>query len=169
MRFIYALLAIVAIVGCGSNASVEFGMNDEAVFDGVAGDLRMRVLQIEAAVGGEYTTVWEGQEYVQVELQTSDFASITNGYIDIEPGTYPRVRITLDSLEHVQQTATVSVVDTAFSFIAEAFTPIVISENDEIELVIVINAETWFNENTSAIIENHYAFDGAALRIFYSN
>ena len=169
MRFVYALLAIVAIVGCGSNASVEFGMNDEALFDGVAGDLRMRVLQIEAVVGGEYTTVWEGQEYVQVELQTSDFASITNNYIDIEPGTYPRVRITVDSLAHVQQTATVSVVDSAFSFVAEAFTPIVISEGDELELVIVINAETWFNENTSVIIENHYAFEGAALRIFYSN
>jgi hypothetical protein len=169
MKIFYALLAIIAIVGCGNNASVEFGMNDEALFDGVAGDLRMRVLQIEAAVGGEYTTVWEGPEYVQVELQTSDFASITNGYVDIEPGTYPRVRVTVDSLAHVQQTATVSVVDSAFSFVAEAFTPIVISEGDELELVIVINAETWFNENTGAIIENHYPFEGAGLRIFYAD
>ncbi len=169
MRIFYALLAIIAIVGCGSNASVEFGMNDEALFDGVAGDLRMRVTQIEAAVAGEYTTVWEGTEYVQVELQTSDFASITNGYVDVEPGTYARVRVTVDSLEHVQQTATVSVVDSAFSFVAEAFTPIVISEGDELELVIVINAETWFNENTGAIIENHYPFEGAALRVFYGN
>ncbi|MDH4211437.1 MAG: hypothetical protein OEV79_08315 [candidate division WOR-3 bacterium] len=169
MKIFYALLAIIAIVGCGNNASVEFGMNDEALFDGVAGDLRMRVTQIEAAVAGEYTIVWEGTEYVQVELQTSDFASITNGYVDVEPGTYSRVRITLDSLVHVQQTATVSVVDSAFSFIAEAFTPIVISEGDELELVIVINAETWFNENTGAIIENHYPFEGAALRVFYGN
>lgn len=169
MRFFYALLAVVAIVGCGSNASVEFGMNDEALLDGVAGDLRMRVLQIEAEKAGEYTTVWTGQEYVQIELQTSDFASITNGYEDIEPGTYPRVRITVDSLAHIQQTATISVVDTAFSFVAEAFTPVVVSEGDELELVIVINAETWFNENTSVIIENHYAFEGAALRIYYSN
>ena len=169
MRFFYALLAIVAIVGCGSNASVEFGMNDEALFDGVAGDLRMRVLSIETEKAGEYTTVWTGQEYVQVELQTSDFASITNEYVDVEPGTYPRVRITVDSLAHIQQTATVSVVDSAFSFVAEAFTPIVISEGDELELVVVINAETWFNENTGQILENHVPFEGAALRIFYSN
>ena len=167
MRFFYALLTVVAVISCASNASVEFGMNDAALFDGVAGDLLMRVRQIELPDAGEYMTVWEGAEYVQVELETSDFASITNGYIDIEPGTYHRARITVDSLMHVQQSESTVVVEAAISFVAEAFTPIVISEGDELALVIVLNAEMWFDETSSTIVEGQDPFEGAALRIYY--
>jgi hypothetical protein len=167
MRICYALLTIIAVVGCGNNASVEFGMNDEALFDGVAGDLLMRVRQIELPDAGEYVSVWEATEYVQVELQTSDFVSITNGYIDIEPGTYSRARITVDSLMHVQQSESTLVVESPVSFVAEAFTPIVVSEGDELTLVIVLNAETWFDETSSTIIDGHDPFEGTALRIFY--
>jgi hypothetical protein len=42
MRILFALVAMIALIGCGSNASVEFGMNDETLLDGTAGDLRMR-------------------------------------------------------------------------------------------------------------------------------
>ncbi len=167
MRILYALLAIIAVISCANNASVEFGMNDEALFDGVAGDLFMRVRQIELPDAGEYMTVWEGTEYVQVELQTSDFVSITDGYIDIEPGTYSRARITVDSLMHVQQSESTLVVEAAMSFVAEAFAPIIISEGDEVTLVIVLNAEIWFDETSSTIFEGQEPFEGAALRRVY--
>ncbi len=167
MRILYALLIIVAIIGCGSNASVEFGMNDEALFDGESGDLTMRVLSIEVPDGDTYVTLWEGPEYVPVELKASGFTSITTGYIDVEPRTISRVRVTVDSLTHVQQTSLTLVIEPAFSFIAQAFTPIVIGEEDELRLVIVINAETWFNDSTGEIIQGHDPFEDAALRIYY--
>jgi hypothetical protein len=167
MRIFYALLVIFAIIGCTNNASVEFGMNDETLFRGVAGDLGMRVLSIEVPDGDTYTTIWQGIEYVQVELQTSDYVSITSGYIDVEPRSYPRIRITVDSLVHVQQTASILLIDSAFAFVAEAFTPIVVNEGDELKLVVNIRAEVWFDENSGQIDSLHYPFEGASLHIFY--
>jgi hypothetical protein len=167
MRIFYAFLAIIAIIGCASNASVEFGMNDETLFDGVAGDLGMKVTRIEVPDGDTYMTVWDGNEYVQVELQTSDFVSITNGYESVEPRSYSRVRVTVDSLTHVQQTASTLLIDSSFSFTAEAFTPIVIGDGDELRLVITIGAEVWFDEDSVKIIDGHYPFESAALRVFY--
>jgi hypothetical protein len=167
MRIFYALSVIFAIIGCTSNASIEFGMNDETLFDAGAGDLRMRALKIEVPDGDTYATVWEGIEYVQIELQTSDFISITNRYIDVEPRTYPRIRLTVDSLTHVQQTVSTLLIDSAFAFTAEAFTPIVVGDGDELKLVVTIGAEVWFDEVSVQIIPGHDPFESAALRIYY--
>jgi hypothetical protein len=167
MRILFALVAIVALVGCGSNASVEFGMNDETLLDGAAGDLRMRVLKVEIPEGGDYITAWEGFEYVQVELQTDDFVSITNGYEDVEPRTYSNVRVTVDSLTHIQQTVITPLIDTAITFVAQAFTPVVISDGDELKLVVAISAEVWFDEDSIRIVPGHEPFENAALRIYY--
>ena len=169
MRILYALVAIIALVGCGTNASVEFGMNDETLLDGAAGDLRMRVLKVEIPDGGEYITAWESIEYVQIELQEDDFVSITNGYEDIEPGTYSNVRVTVDSLTHIQQAVTTPLIipDSAITFVAQAFSPIVISDGDELKLVVAIAAEVWFEDSTATIVPGHEPFENAALRIYY--
>jgi hypothetical protein len=167
MRIFLALIAIIVMVSCGNNASVEFGMNDETLKDGAAGDLRMKVLKVELPDGADYVPVWEGIEYVQVELQSSDFVSITSGYEGVEPKSYSSVRVTVDSLTHVQQTSSTLLIDTAITFVAQAFTPIVISGNNDYRLVVVIAAEVWFDEDSLRIIPGHEPFENAALRIFY--
>ena len=167
MRNFLTLMAVVMIVSCGSNASVEFGLNDETLKDGAAGDLRMRVLSIELPDAGDYVTVWEGIEYAQVELQEDNFVSITNGYVGIEPKTYANARVTVDSLTHIQQTSSVLLIDTAVTFVAQAFTPIVINDDIEYRLVVVIAAEHWFDDTLVAIIPGREPFESAALRIFY--
>jgi hypothetical protein len=167
MRILFALVAIIALVGCGTNALVEFGMNDETLLDGAAGDLRMRVLKVEIPDGSEYITAWESIEYVQIELQEDDFVSITNGYEDIEPSTYSNVRVTVDSIEHIQQTVTTPLIDTAITFVAQAFSPIVIGDGDELRLVVAIAAEVWFDEDSIRIVPGHEPFENAALRIYY--
>lgn len=167
MRILFTLVAIIALVGCGSNASVEFGMNDETLLDGAAGDLRMRVLKVEIPDGSEYITAWESVEYVQVELQEDVFVSITNGYEDIEPKAYSNIRITVDSLTHIQQTVTTPLIDTSITFVAQAFSPIVISDGDELRLVVAIAAQSWFEDSTVSIIPGHEPFENAALRIYY--
>jgi hypothetical protein len=167
MRIQFALVALIALVGCGKNASVEFGMNDETLLDGAAGDLRMRVLKVEIPEGGDYVTAWEGIEQVQVELQESDFVSITNGYEAVEPRAYSNVRVTVDSLIHIQQTVTTPLIDTALTFVAQAFSPIVISDGDELKLVVAIAAEVWFDEDSIRIVPGHEPFENAALRIYY--
>jgi len=43
MKIIFALVAVIALVGCGNNAAVEFGMNDEAVLDSEFGDIGMKI------------------------------------------------------------------------------------------------------------------------------
>lgn len=167
MKILFALIALIALVGCGSNASVEFGMNDETLLDGAAGDLRMRVLKVEIPDGSEYITAWESVEYVQVELQEDVFVSITNGYEDIEPKAYSNIRITVDSLTHIQQTVTTPLIDTSVIFVAQAFSPIVISDGDELRLVVTIAAQSWFEDSTVSIIPGHEPFENAALRIYY--
>ena len=167
MRILLTLVGLIAIISCAKNSSVEFGMNDETLLDGAAGDLTMRVLQIEIPHGDEYVTAWVGIENVRVELQTDDFVSITNGYEDIEPRAYTNARITVDSLAHIQQTSTTVLIDTAFSFVAQAFSPIVIGDGDELRLVVVIGAENWFDEDSVRIIPGHDPFESAALRIYY--
>lgn len=167
MKTLFAIIAVIAVFGCTNNASVEFGMNDDTLLKGVAGDLRMRVLKVEVPDGNSYTSVWEGAEYVQVELQTSDFVTITNGYEDMEPRSYASIRVTVDSLAHVQQTAETLLIDTAFTFVAQAFTPIVIGGGDELRLVVSIAAEVWFDEDSIRIIPGHEPFESAALRVYY--
>lgn len=167
MKIYLAIIGVAAIIGCGSNASVEFGMNDVTLLDGAAGDLGMRVLSIEVPDGDTYVPVWEGAEPIVVELETSDFTSITYRYIDVETGTYSNVRVTVDSLAYIQQTSSTIVIDSAYQFVAQAFTPIVISDGDELRLVISIAAEIWFDTDSVRIIEGHYPFEGAGVTIFY--
>jgi hypothetical protein len=102
-----------------------------------------------------------------VELQEGDFVSITNGYEDIEPKAYSNVRITVDSLTHIQQTVTTLVTDTSVTFVAQAFSPIVIGDDDELKLVVAIAAEVWFDEDSVRIIPGHEPFENATLRIYY--
>ena len=167
MRIFLTLVALVAIISCAKNASVEFGVNDETLLDGAAGDLIMRVLKVELPSGSEYVTAWEGIESVRIELQTDDFVSITNGYEDVEPKAYSNVRITVDSLAHIQQTSMTVLIDTSIVFVAQAFSPIVIGDGDELQLVVVIAAENWFDEDSVRIIPGHEPFENAALRIYY--
>ena len=167
MRKIYALSVIIAIAGCATNAGVEFGMNDETLLEGVAGDLAMRVLKIEAPDGTGYTTVWEGAKQIQIELQTDDFVTITDGYIDIDPMTLSYVLVTVDSLSHVQDNVVTPLVDSTIVFRADAFAPIPIIEGDEKKLVIVIGAAVWFDEDSLQIVTGHEPFEGAALRVSY--
>jgi len=167
MKTLFALVAAIAVFGCTNNASVEFGMNDETLFEGAAGDLRMRVLKIEIPDGNSYTSVWEGAEYVQVELQTSDFVTITHGNEEMEPRSYANIRLTVDSLTHIQQTTETLIIDTALTFVAQAFTPIVVSGGDELRLVVSIAAEVWFNDTLPGIIPGHEPFESAALRVYY--
>lgn len=167
MRILYAVVAIIVIAGCADDAAVEFGMNDEPLLRGTAGDLAMRVLSIEVPDGETYATVWEGAEWVQVVLQSSDFMSITKAYETLEPKSYPRMRITVDSLTHVQLTESTLIDALPITFIAQAFTPIVISGGDELRLVIVLGASVWFDSEIPGIKEGHTAFEGAALRVYY--
>ena len=167
MRIYLAILVVVAIIGCGNNAAVEFGMNDVTLLDGAAGDLGMRVLSIEVPDGDTYIPVWEGAEPIVVELETSDFTTITHRYIDLEPGTFSNVRVMIDSLTYIQQTSTTVIIDSTYQFVAQAFTPVVISDGDELKIVVSIAAEIWFDTDSVRIIEGHYPFEGAAITIFY--
>jgi hypothetical protein len=167
MRIYLAIIAVVAIIGCGNNASIEFGMNDVTLLEGAAGDLGMRVVSIEVPDGNEYVPVWEGAEPIIVELETSDFTSITHRHIDVAPGTYSSVRLTIDSLTYIQQTSSTLVFDSSYQFVAQAFTPVVISDGDELRLVVSIAAEIWFDTDSVRIIEGHYPFEGAAMTVFY--
>lgn len=167
MRILFAVVAIIVIAGCADDAAVEFGMNDEALLRGTAGDLAMRVLSIEIPEGDTYATVWEGAERVQVVLQSTDFVSITNAYQTLEPKSYSRVRVTVDSLTHVQLTESTLIDAGPITFIAQAFTPIVLGGGDELRLVITLGAAVWFDSEIPGIKEGHSAFEGAALRVYY--
>lgn len=167
MRIYLGIIAVIAIIGCGNNASIEFGMNDVTLLEGAAGDLGMRVLSIEVPDGNEYVPVWEGTEPMIVELETSDFTSITHRHIDVAAGTYNSVRLTIDSLAYIQQTSSTLVFDSSYQFVAQAFTPVVISDGDELRLVVSIAAEIWFDTDSVKIIEGHYPFEGAAMTVFY--
>ncbi len=166
MRKIYALSIIIAIAGCATSTGVEFGMNDETL-DGVAGDLAMRVLKIEVPDGAAYTTVWEGTKRIQIELQTDDFVSITDGLIDMDPVTLSHIIVTVDSLTHVQDSVMTHLIDSTIVFRADAFAPIPIIEGDEKRLAIVIGAAVWFDDDSLQIATGHEPFEGAALRVSY--
>ena len=167
MKILFALVGIIAIISCADNAVVEFGMNDEAVFDSEFGDIGAKITKIELPDEDTYTTIWQGAEYVQIEMQNSDFVTITNSYRSIAPGAYSNVRITADSVVYIQETSSTILVDTLFQFVAQAFAPLVIDEGDEFQLVVVIASENWFDSNTASIISGSHAFQGATLRIYY--
>ncbi|HEC78348.1 MAG TPA: hypothetical protein ENI34_04295 [candidate division WOR-3 bacterium] len=161
-KFLMAGIAIF-IIGCGGEAFIEVGATDGAL-DGTLGDLVMRVLQIDIPEEGSYTTIWNTGKEITVGVLSSDFVSITDGVLSIPPGTYSNIRLTIDSLRYVSD-STVMLIDTAYTFTADAFTPILIDENDELTLVVNINSAAWFDPDSMVLIGE--PFDQAALRIYY--
>ena len=163
--FIFAFLVIV--MGCGGNAKVEFGMDDEATMRGQLGDLAIWVSKIELTEDETYVTVWEGSKQVSVEIEEALFASITDAEVEVSPGSYNSARLTVDSIYYIEGTVNKMLVDTAYQFIATALTAIVIEENDQLSLVVNIASTNWFDTGTQEIMSGHSPFEGARLRIHY--
>ena len=169
MKRFFAFLLLFLFICCGGTGMVEIGINDgpEKATLGTAGDIAMRVLRIDIPESGGYTVLWEGEQAVRVSVESSDFVSITNRELEIEPGAYDDIRVTVDSVRHVQDTLEVMLVDTAYQFVADAFTAIVIEEDDQFQLVVGINTPLWFDEVEQEIRQGHVAFEGASLKIYY--
>jgi uncharacterized cupin superfamily protein len=166
-KFVTLILPII-IIGCAGQAMVEVGLYDESLADAPLGDVVMRVTKIELAEDNTYNTIWESANQVEVAVQSSDFVSITEGYIEITPGSYQSIRLTVDSVYYVSDT-TVMLVETSYQFIANAFTQIVIDENDDLQLAITINSSSWLDTDSMKIKGGHELFEGAALRVYYGN
>lgn len=166
-KFVTLILPII-IIGCAGQAMVEVGLYDESLVDAPLGDVVMRVTKIELAEDNTYNTIWESANHVEVTVQSSDFVSITEGYIEITPGSYQSIRLTVDSVCYVSD-STVMLVETSYQFVANAFTQIVIDENDDLQLAITINSSSWLDTDSMKIKEGHVAFEGAALRVYYGN
>lgn len=166
-KFVTLILPII-IIGCAGQAMVEVGLYDESLVDAPLGDVVMRVTKIELAEDNTYNTIWESANHVEVTVQSSDFVSITEGSIEITPGSYQSIRLTVDSVCYVSD-STVMLVETSYQFIANAFTQIVIDENDDLQLAITINSSSWLDTDSMKIKGGHELFEGAALRIYYGN
>lgn len=166
-KTIWAALALIFITGCTGAGNVEVGLDDEGLLLGVYGDLKMRVLKAELYNGEDYSVVFEGIKSVTVSIQSSDFASITDGYEPIPPNSYDRIRLTVDSLQFVEQTSSITIVDTVLQFTANAFTDIVIEDGDELQLVVNIVSQGWFDADSMKIKSGHQPFEGAALKVYY--
>jgi len=166
-KFVTLILPII-IIGCAGQAMVEVGLYDESLVDAPLGDVVMRVTKIELAEDNTYNTIWESANHVEVTVQSSDFVSITEGSIEITPGSYQSIRLTVDSVCYVSD-STVMLVETSYQFVANAFTQIVIDENDDLQLAITINSSSWLDTDSMKIKEGHVAFEGAALRVYYGN
>lgn len=168
MKKFVALILPIIIIGCAGQAMVEVGMYDESLAEAPLGDVVMRVTKIELAEDNTYNTIWESANHVEVGVQSSDFVSITNNYVEITPGSYQSIRLTVDSVGYVSD-STVMLVETSYQFIANAFSQIVIDENDDLQLAITINSSSWLDTDSMKIKEGHVAFEGAALRVYYGN
>ncbi|TET59959.1 MAG: hypothetical protein E3J47_07640 [Candidatus Stahlbacteria bacterium] len=166
-KFVTLILPII-IIGCAGQAIVEVGLYDESLVDAPLGDVVMRVTKIELAEDNTYNTIWESANHVEVTVQSSDFVSITESYIEITPGSYQSIRLTVDSVCYVSD-STVMLVETSYQFIANAFTQIVIDENDDLQLAITINSSSWLDTDSMKIKSGHELFEGAALRVYYGN
>jgi hypothetical protein len=166
MRKTLLLLLPLCFIACAGQALVEFGMNDEGVLDSTFGDLTMRVTEIALPQGGEYITVWTGAQDMTIPVSSTDFISITYAYETVEPGSYQHVRVTIENLQYVDL-ETIMLVDTSFQFNAAAFTQIVLEENDELQLLININSDAWFDTDSLRIRTGHVPFEGASLKVYY--
>lgn len=169
MKRFSAFLLLFLFICCGGTGMVEIGINDgpeKATLAG-AGDIGMRVLRIDIPESDDYTVLWEGEQAVRVSVESSDFISVTNRFLEIEPGSYEDMRITVDSVRHIQDTIEVMLVDTVCQFVADAFTAIVIEEDDEFQLVVGINTPLWFDPGNQEIRPGHVVFEGATLKIYY--
>ncbi len=166
-KFVTLILPLI-IIGCAGQAMVEVGLYDESLAEAPLGDVVMRVTKIELAEDNTYNTIWESANHVEVAVQSPDFVSITNNYIEITPGSYQSIRLTVDSVCYVSDSI-VMLVETSYQFIAKAFSQIVIDENDDLQLAITINSSSWLDTDSMKIKEGHVAFEGAALRVYYGN
>ncbi|MGB3479673.1 MAG: hypothetical protein WBB67_10985 [bacterium] len=155
------------IIGCAGQGAIEFGINDGALFDGTLGDISMTVTRIEMPEGDLYTTVWEGAKEVIVGIQVSDFVSITDRYIEVTPGSYQNIRLTVESVRYIQDSNSVLLIDTSYQFIATAFSALPVEENFDQEFVVGIMSTTWFDIDSLKIREGYEAFQGASLKINY--
>jgi len=173
MRKLVALVAPLLIVGCAGQAMVEVGLNDSEFLSfllwGTEGDIVMRVVCIEVPQDGAYDTLWSGAHEVVVPIRDRDFVSITGGDVEISPDSYLRMRLTVDSVRYVDEPVDKMLIDTPYQFTAQAFSAIVIEEDDEFRLVVNINSDAWFDSNPDSlkIREGHEAFEGAQLKIYY--
>lgn len=155
------------IIGCAGQGAIEFGINDNALFDGTLGDISMTVTRIEMPEGDVYTMVWEGAKEVIVGIRVSDFVSITDRYIEVTPGSYQNIRLTVESVRYIQDSNSVLLIDTSYQFIATAFSALPVEENFDQEFVIGIMSTTWFDIDSLKIREGYEAFQGASLKINY--
>lgn len=165
-RWIWFILPLL-IIGCAGQAVIEFGVNDGALFDGTLGDISMTVTRIDMPEGDGYVTVWEGANEVAVGIQVSDFVSITDGYVEVTPGSYQNIRLTVESVRYIQDSVSVPLIDTSYQFTATAFTELVVEENDDLEFVVGIMSATWFDVDSLKIKDGHVAFQGASLKIYF--
>lgn len=164
MKKLVTLILMMIIIGCTGQAVIEVGINDDALVDAPLGDLVMRVTRIELPEGGTYNAIWEGPKEIQVAIQSSGFVSITDTYLEISPGSYQNLRLTVDSVRYENDT-TVMLIDSSFQFVARAFGEIVVEENDELQLVVNIVSSSWFDANLKEITAE--AFNQAALRVYW--
>jgi hypothetical protein len=161
------LLLPICFIGCAGQALVEFGMNDEGLLDSTLGDLVMRVTEIAVPhQDGGYITVWTGAQDMTIPIGSTDYFSVTNGYETVEPGSYQHVRVTVENLQYVDL-ETIMLVDTSFQFNAAAFTQIVLEENDELQLLINVNSDAWFDTDSLKIRTGHLPFEGASLKVYF--
>ena len=165
-RLIYSILLLV-IISCAGQGAIEFGMNDAALFESTFGDIAMTVTKIEMPEGGGYITVWEGAEDVVVAISVADFISITDRYVEVTPGAYQNIRLTVESVRYIQDSISVPLIDGTYEFVATAFSELVVEENDDLQFVVGIMSTTWFDSDSLKIKDGYQAFQGATLRINY--
>jgi len=165
-KFIF-LISPLLIISCTGQGAIEFGANDAALFDGTLGDIAMTVTRIEVPEGGDYLTVWEGSEEVVVALGVADFVSITDRYVEVTPGSFQNVRLTVESVRYIQDSVSIPLINASYQFVATAFSSLVVEENDDLQFVIGIMSTTWFDTDSLKIRSGYEAFQGATLRINY--
>ncbi len=163
----FALVVLIVWLACTNQAFIEVGMNDATLLAGVYGDLIMNVTKIEIAETNNYSTVWEGHKSLLVSIQSPDYVTLTDDWVQITPGEYRYMRVTADSLRYDNNITITMLHEQSFDFVAQAFSNILVDENDEIQLVILINSNNWLELDSLRIIPGKSAFEGAALRIHY--
>jgi len=167
MRYIYCGLILILMIGCAQNAAVEIGFNDGALLAGTFGDMIIGVSKIEAFQNAEYTIIWDVGNIVTVPVNGEDFCSVTGDYVSIMPGTYRKLRITIDSMNYRIDNSVISLIDSVYQFTATSFSDIIINGNDEYRLVVGIASSNWFDSESLKIKTGHQPFEGANLKLYY--
>jgi uncharacterized cupin superfamily protein len=167
MKKIGILVALIIIINCADNATVEFGMNDRGLLRGTLGDFVVYVSKIELPEDNIYTTVWDGSRAIEVSVNDDEFVTITEHYIEVTPGSYEQVRVTIDSLYYVQDQMSELLVGTTLQFTATAISDVIIEEGDELQLVINIVSDNWFDAESLMIKPGYDVFEGARLQVHH--